>query len=567
LLNRASRKRLIRMLGSLPLVADYARRLRIGPIVNRHCPSRGNAHLTHAQVALAIIANRLTQPRALYQLLDWARKWAVGEIFHFNAEHLNDDRLARCLDALAPNVDAIQGDILVQAVREFDLDLSQLHWDLTSVVLEGEYEEGHAAPAAPDPGNGEGVARTAKSKEEPPHPAPAYPQPAYGYGGRSDRKQLRVGELVTHDGKVPAWHRTFNGNQADVGTVVQVMEALRQHVSLPDCLVIGDSKLLSAAVMRKLRRQRLHFLAPLPRNAELEREFLALDPEGWKKLEYVSQREAKRPPEARTQYLGQEVPWRWRDPETGREETFRRLYVISSEERDTCRKVRQKKLVQAAQELNALLAKAGNRGLKTREQMEKRAEKVLERRRLQGLIRVTVRMVSGVPELRWEVDEAALQAAERLDGYYVLLCSWPSDRADSSSLLRRWKQEWQVEQRFADWKGPLKVRPVFVTTRARMAALLLLLHLALMIYCLLEREARRALAARGQEKVRNLLAGQVDAVPTGANILRAFEHLFLIIEEGPPRELTMTEFSLVQETLWKLLGVREPDWAACVLER
>ena len=69
---------------------------------------------------------------------------------------------------------------------------------------------------------------------------------------------------------------------------------------------------------------------------------------------------------------------------------------------------------------------------------------------------------------------------------YVLLTSWPTEKADSSALLRRWKGEWQIERRFSDWEGPLKVRPVFVTSNKRMAALLLLLHLALLIYCLLE---------------------------------------------------------------------------------
>lgn len=224
--NRAVRRRLVRMLGSLPLIADFARRLSIQSVVERHCPSRQNAHLTHAQVALALIANRLTQPKAMYQVLSWAKLWAVPEVFDFDPEHLNDDRLARCLDALAPKIDPIQGDVTVAAVREFDLDLSALHWDLTSVGLTGEYP-----PQEQDP---------------------AYPQPAHGFGGEPGCKQVRVGELVTSEGGVPLWHHVFNGNQADVGTVVAQMEALRAHLILPECLVIGDTKLLSASVVEKL---------------------------------------------------------------------------------------------------------------------------------------------------------------------------------------------------------------------------------------------------------------------------------------------------------------------------
>ena len=54
----------------------------------------------------------------------------------------------------------------------------------------------------------------------------------------------------------------------------------------------------------------------------------------------------------------------------------------------------------------------------------------------------------------------------------------------------------------------------------------------------------------------------MDAVPAGENILRAFEHLFLIIEEDEHgREYAMSEFSPEQAALWRLLGIQEPVWA------
>jgi transposase len=533
---RLVRRRLVRLLGSLPVIAHFARRLEIQATIDQICPSRGNAQLTHGQVALAIIANRLTQPKALYQLLTWAKQWGVREVLGFDPTPLNDDRLGRCLDALAPQIHPLQGAVTVAAVREFDLDLSQLHWDLTSVVLQGEYP--------------------------PEEQQRDFPRPAYGFGGEERCKQLRVGELVTNDGSVPIWHQSFDGNQADVGTVVAQMEALRAHVPLPECLVIGDSKLLSATVIERLRRQQLHFLAPLPKSAELDAAFLALDPEGWQSLEYVAQRQERLAPEARTQYQGQAVAWQWIDPETGATQTFRRLFVMGSEERATCRKVRVQQMAKAEAELAKIAAGVGKRQLKTATQVQARVERVLAERRVTPLYQVMVSDTEGALTLTWAVEAAALSRAEALDGYYVLLTSVPVERADGSALLRMWKQESQIERRFSDWKGPLKVRPVFVTSNARMAALVLLLHLALMLYCLLEREARRQLAAKGRQKVTNLLAGHVDAVPTGENILRAFEHLFLIIEEAEHgREFAMSEFSVEQAELWRLLGIQEPVWA------
>jgi hypothetical protein len=521
------------MLGSLPLIADYAQRLSIPSVIDRYCPSRANAHLTHGQVALAILANRLTKPKAMYQLFSWAQQWAVREVFEIDPAHLNDDRLGRCLDALALQIDRIQGEVTLAAVREFDLSLAWLHWDLTSVVLHGEYP--------------------------PEEQEPAYPQPAHGFGGEAGCKQLRVGELVASDGGVPLWHHTFNGNQADVGTVVEQMEAFRKQVELPDCLVIGDTKLLSAAVIPKLLGQGSHFLAPLPKSAELDREYLGLEQERFTRLDYVAQSQERLPPEKRTQYWGQEVKSEWVDPQTGRTWPLRKLFVVSSEEQATCRKVRGQQMARAEAELAKIASGVGKRQLKTVQQVEARVLRVLEARRVKALYRVLVTGEAAELSLRWEVDAEALSSAEALDGYYVLLCSLPEERGDSNALLRLWKREALIERRFSDWKGPLRVRPVFVTNNARMAALVLLLHLALMIYCLLEREARRQLAAVGRTKMERLLAGHVAAVPTGENILRAFEYLFLIVEEDEAgRHREMSELTAEQKQLWHLLGIRSP---------
>lgn len=533
--NRTVRRRTIRLLGSLPLIAQFARRLQIQRTVDRLCRSRSNARLTHGQIALAVIANRLTQPKAMYQILEWAQRWGVRETWGIDPDALNDDRLGRCLDALAPQIDAIQGDVLVQAVGQFDLDLSQLHWDLTSVVLTGEYP--------------------------PAEQAKEYPQPAYGFGGEAGCKQLRVGECVTADGGVPVWHHTFDGNTADVGTVVAQMEALRGQIPLPECLVIGDTKLLSDGVIAKLRNQGLHFLAPLAAHKDLDEEFLDLDPAKWETLEYVAQRQARLPEAERTQYLGQEVPWEWTNPQTGATEVFRRLYVISSEERATCRKVRDQQRARAEGELAKIRAGLGKRQLKTAAQVQARVEAVLTQRRVAALYRVTVGESRSVLSLEWKVDAAALARAEALDGYYVLLCSWPKEKATASELLVRYKQEGTIERRFSDWKGPLRVRPVFVTNNARMAALILLLHLSLMIYCLIEREARRRLAEQGRTKMERRLAGHVAAVPTGANLLLAFEHLFLIVEKDEHgRSYEMSAFLPVQRELWHLLQVEPIEW-------
>src|SRR5437899_12889131 len=93
-----------RRLGSLPVIADFSRRLDIAGIIDRACPMRDLALVSHGQVIEALIANRLTHPQAMVGVADWARDWAVEEVYGLPADALNDDRLGRALDIVALRV-------------------------------------------------------------------------------------------------------------------------------------------------------------------------------------------------------------------------------------------------------------------------------------------------------------------------------------------------------------------------------------------------------------------------------------------------------------------------------
>jgi hypothetical protein len=100
-----------KLLGALPVVAEFCRRLDLQGIVDRACPVREVARVTHGQVIEALVANRLTSPRPLLRVQDWAGEWAVQEVFGVAADALNDDRIGRALDAIAPVLDQIVGSV------------------------------------------------------------------------------------------------------------------------------------------------------------------------------------------------------------------------------------------------------------------------------------------------------------------------------------------------------------------------------------------------------------------------------------------------------------------------
>ncbi|MHA5055128.1 DUF4277 domain-containing protein [Streptomyces sp. SD15] len=108
-------------------------------IVDEVCPGGASACLTHGQVMEAMVANRLTSPAPLVRMGDWARTWAVEEVLGVEPGLLNDDRLARALDAIAPELERTGGTVGARAIAEFGIDVGRLHWDMTSVSVHGAY--------------------------------------------------------------------------------------------------------------------------------------------------------------------------------------------------------------------------------------------------------------------------------------------------------------------------------------------------------------------------------------------------------------------------------------------
>ena len=136
-------------LGSLPVVASFLEDLNVAGIIDELCPVRDVALAAHGQIIEAMIADRLTSPTPLVRVIDWARAWAVDHCFGISPQVLSDRRLGRALDAIAPHLDQVAGTAGATAITRFGLDVSQIHWDMTSISLYGAYEQADAGYAQP----------------------------------------------------------------------------------------------------------------------------------------------------------------------------------------------------------------------------------------------------------------------------------------------------------------------------------------------------------------------------------------------------------------------------------
>jgi hypothetical protein len=352
---------LVKQLGALPAIRAYLERLQLKERVDAVAPVREVAHLTNGDVVVALVANRLTAPRPLYDIVEWAEAWAVEETFGIAPAALNDDRLGRCLDDIAAVHDRLRGDLTVQAISAFGLETTTLRWDLTSVLVTGAYppEEQRAG----------------------------YAQVRYGYSsGR--QKQVRYLQVTSDDGAVPIWDQVHDGNTADVATVIETMAALREHAQCSDFVLVGDSKLLSEPNRRALLAAGVGYLAPLARTPELDAAFLAIPPADLLPLEYVSVRESAKPPAERTTYHGSTIDREVRAPDANggeRRQRLQRLFVRSSAEQAACRRNRARQRERAETEIAKIVGRVGSRWYPTAERARAKIEAIPDQRHLTDL--------------------------------------------------------------------------------------------------------------------------------------------------------------------------------------
>ena len=264
-----------KLLGSLPVVANFCRRLRIRELVDELCPMRevSTSVVSHGQMVEVLIANRLTSPTPLTGIELWAQEWAVGEVFGPSPEVLNDDRAGRALEAIAPVLDKITGSVGLTAIEAFGLDVTRMHWDMTSISLYGDYPQVDEEYAVPKFG----------------HPKDRRP----------DLKQIQAGLAVTGDGGVPVFHRAYDGGAAEVAQVVGAMQALQKLAGPARMLIVGDSKLISYSNLATMIGEKVTFIAPASKTYVPVEVLAAQDLATATKVDYVAARDAGKPADQR----------------------------------------------------------------------------------------------------------------------------------------------------------------------------------------------------------------------------------------------------------------------------
>jgi len=504
------------VVGALPVVAALLEQWGLAAIVDRVVPWQGDVPL--GTLVEVLVVNRLLHPQAMYAVGDWAEGAAVTDYYGLTAAQLNDDRLGRALEHLAAHLPSVQAAATLAAVRRWRLDVSQIHYDLSTAELYGAYAEAQPAEAA-DPGTG-------------PSPAtvPAVPCPAYGRtkSGRTDVKQVQFGLDVLGDGGVPVALLPLAGNTAEARTHVANLYRLKELFPRHRFLYLGDSKLDTPENLAAAQATAGQFLCAGAFTRPLQERFRQVR-DRLRPVDYCSRADARRPPAERDQYRGWEVAEEVVGTFAGRavRVKYRLLFVHSSAKAQRQAATRARHLAKVRAEFEQVQKILGKYSLKTEAAIRRRLERARGWYSEGKLFTYELTSAGGQFALTWRIDAAALRAVEELDGVFVLKTNLPKRGAPLAAVLGKYREQSQVERRIHHLKGPLAVAPMFLKNPQRIAGLMGILLWALTVLALLERQVRKNL--KGKPLYGLYPENRPSPAPTGPRIVQAFAPLSIVV--------------------------------------
>lgn len=347
-----------RHVGPLLLVAHYLHRLGLVEVVDAAAPMRGRAMLTHGEVIAALVANRLCGPAPLYDIAGWASSAAMAELFSVPAGLLNDDRLGRALEALAPVAEQVRGELALAAASRCSADLSRLHLDMTAVRFTGGYA---------------GSALVAK-------------------GWAADRtigRQVKTMQVSTRAG-IAVYYRPHPGASNEVPCFTDTLERIRE-LAPPGVVCVIDSGFGHLSKLCAADAAGLQFVVPLRADTGWAQWFASDVPDGLAaldRLDHCAKRQRRLPEHERTVWTGVLREQDIADDDTGATHRLRIAYIWSSEEAASVADARERALATAEDALTRIRNGLGGRYYKTKKQVDDRVAKIIGHR-IADLITVT----------------------------------------------------------------------------------------------------------------------------------------------------------------------------------
>jgi transposase len=544
-------------IAALPILDRILTRLRLEVFLRDHLPREGSrSRVPTATALLILLKNLLISRQPLYGVGEWAARYLprLLGLTPTQLPSLNDDRVGRGLDRLFDaDIPSLTLAVVAHAVREFAVDLDELHNDSTTVTLHGDYE------AADRERTLRGKLRLAVTH-------------GHNKDHRPDLKQLLSILTVSRDGAVPVHFRVESGNATDDRSPIDTWKVLCKLTGRRDFLYVADCKLATAENMAHIHQGGGRFLTVLPRTRGEDATFRATVREGLARWKHIHDK---------LDDQGELIDrYRIHEPEAITTEGYRLVWYHSAGKAELDALTRHRRIERATAALTELRAKLTSPRTRYRDQAKvtMAVEAILRDSEAEGLLIVEieakttetyrqerrgrrgpdtryVRTEATRFDLSWRIDHDRLAVEARCDGVFPLVSNLTTMSA--SDLLLAYKQQPRIEKRFSQLKTDFVVAPVFLKEVSRIQALLCVYFLALLVESLLERELRRAMEREGVESLPLYPEARACRRPTARRVIDLFEDVqrHELTERGREAVVFTTELSRVQRKILRLLGM------------
>jgi len=526
-------------LGAIPLIDRFVEKLQLRVHLENTLGSP-----CYIEPLILLLKNILVDRNALYSIKDWSAPYdpvlVAGRV-------IGDDRIARALDKLFKSDRAtLMTSVVLEAIRQFKIDVSEIHNDTTSLKVHGSYSKQRRSAVQ---------LKRGWSKDH-----------------RPDLKQLVYDPAVTRDGCIPIYFKVRDGNRTDDTLYWENWLSIRGLLNRSDFLFVGDSKLCVTETMMNIDREHGRFITMVPRNREQAKQFnneLLASTVRWERL--TSKRSSRK--SGRMDIIDVAVgPYKlW--------EGFRLYWYRSSEKRRRDKEDRDERIETAFAKLKVLDESTGRGRPKTKRTMQRRVDKLLHKCRAEKWVQAEIsfqrietfkqktrgratddtdyrRIIKHIPRLTIRRNIEAITRSEVIDGIFPLTTNTD---LDALYVLNAYKYQPKLEKLHSLLKSLLLAAPFYLKRNDRIDALMFVNFLAQLIAALIERQLRIGMKEQKVSKINILPEARPSKHPSPESILTLFEtetrHVLKNATTGATVQTFREPLSPVQQQVLKLLDI------------
>lgn len=437
----------------------------------------------------AMVFNRLCAPDSKLGCLDWLQTTAIPGM----PEVVTHDQLLRTMDALMDRADAVETQVAAQLKPMLDQQLSVVFYDLTTIRIHGEAE---------------------------------LPNDLRKYGLNKETggiaRQFVLGVVQSAEG-LPLMHTVHAGNVSETKTLKAMLDLVLKRFAVERVIVVADRGLLSVDNVKELTDlgvssgRKLQFILAVParRYSELGGTLEGLDWIGTCAVsdsavtaKSASEMRRQQNPELAQERLAESMFLGHRlivghDPEGAAMQSAKRRARIKEltnfaealvkklDAQDALAEIKastEKASANNARAKNGAVQVAPTVGTNATEALAEKGRKASDRgaySRFQKAVSEAklTRFIKAdfhADSFSYDINESAIEAAERFDGKLVLLSNVPDFSAEK--IIERYKALADIERGFRVLKSDLEIAPVFHRLPERIRAHALICFLALVMY-------------------------------------------------------------------------------------